>query len=544
MALMKSLNSGVSGLRSFQTKMDVIGNNISNVETTGFKGSRVNFAEMFNQRVGSTGGSSSAPQVSNHIGLGVRVSSITRDFEQGGINTTSAPTDLAIEGSGFFMVQDQNQQFLTRAGNFGFNNEGYLVTQAGYNVQGFNADAAGNILAGGATENLRVDFESVSPPQVTENAYIAGNLNADASTAQVLQAQNSFTVAATGDLADGSEDLAALTQGAALVGGETISLAVTDNAGATTIYNYPYAAGNTLDQLVADINTDIAGEGSVTLVDGLLVFRSDVLGDSQFNVAVDPGSAPEFSMPGFSVTEEGSFGSKSVSSTVYDSLGRAHTLILEFTQMGVDPITNESTWDYEARFLDGEAFTGGAPAGSITFNAQGGLTSNSTINLVFDPGNGAAPVDFDVNLGDPSAGVDFTQYSGSSTAKSVSQDGYGQGQLVDYEIDGGGFINGVYDNGQNIQLGQIALANVTNEHGLEPEGGGLFRPTLTSGQVNIDTAENLSATDIKSGALEGSNVDLATEFTELMTAQRAYQSNARVITTADDLLTEVVNLKR
>lgn len=180
----------------------------------------------------------------------------------------------------------------------------------------------------------------------------------------------------------------------------------------------------------------------------------------------------------------------------------------------------------------------------MTFGPQGNLTSNALMNIEFDPGNGAGLVNFNVSLGDPTAGVSFTQYSGTSTAKAISQDGYAQGQLVDFEIDGGGYINGIYDNGQNIRLGQLALVTVANEHGLEPEGSGLFRPTLTSGYVNIDTAENLAGTDIKSGALEGSNVDLAAEFTELMTAQRAYQSNARVISAADDLLVEVVNLKR
>src|SRR5690625_1998543 len=124
MSLIRSLNSGVSGLRAFQTKMDVIGNNIANVETAGYKSSRVTFAEMMNQRLGrSGGGDGAAPQLNNEVGLGVRVASIDRDFTQGSMNTTGIETDLAIDGSGFFMVSSGGESLMTRAGNFVFNKE-------------------------------------------------------------------------------------------------------------------------------------------------------------------------------------------------------------------------------------------------------------------------------------------------------------------------------------------------------------------------------------------------------------------------------------
>src|SRR5690606_7361940 len=183
MSLIRSLNSGVSGLRAYQTKMDVIGNNIANVETVGYKSSRVTFSEMMTQRLGRQGGGgNSAPQLSNEVGLGVRVASIDRDFSQGALNATGIATDLAIDGDGIFMVQVGNESLMTRAGNFVFNRDGYLVDQGGRFVQGYNADNQGNILKGAATDAIRIDFENSLPPRQTETVRLAGNLSADTST--------------------------------------------------------------------------------------------------------------------------------------------------------------------------------------------------------------------------------------------------------------------------------------------------------------------------------------------------------------------------
>jgi len=419
MALMKSLNSGISGLRAFQTKMDVIGNNIANVETVGFKSSNVSFADMLNQRLGSSGGASSAPQLTNSVGLGVKVASINRDFNQGSIQTTGRSTDIAIEGDGFFKVNEGSQSFLTRSGNFSFNKDGYLVDQAGRKVQGYNADDAGKVLAAGSTQDIKVDFESVSKPRATQNINVVGNLNAGSS---------------------------------------------------------------------------------------------------------DP---------------------KTISSTVYDELGKAHTLTVK-----LEKTQNDNEWSYKAEFLDGESISSG-DTGTLNFNTKGELTDGNgnvvdsqVLALTFDPGNGASTFTFNLNFGNPDSGAKMSQFDGNSTAKVISQDGYGQGQLIDFNIDSDGFVSGIYDNGQILNLAQLALAKVQNNDGLETLGNGLFRKTTASGIVNVMTADQMSGTSLDSGALEGSNVDLAKEFTDMITSQRSYQSNARVIRTADELLQEAVNLKR
>lgn len=539
MSLLKSLNSGISGLKAFQTKMDVIGNNIANVETAGYKTSKVSFAEMMSQRLGRQGsGNGSSPQLSNQVGLGVRVASIDRDFSQGALQATGRSTDLAIEGEGYFMVSDGGEKLMTRAGNFVFNKDGYLVDQTGRNVQGYIADSAGNILGGSSTDNVQIDFDNSLPPSQTTQVNLAGNLNANTSTNKVVQSLNALT--ANGTSALESTDLNDLNQtSTSFAVGDTIDFDITLNDGTTTTISHTYAAGDTVGDMIDSINTGLtAGEGEITLTDGVLSLRSADLGDSDLDITdVSVTGTGAINFPGFQTTQEGAFNTQTMNATVYDEIGRAHSLILEFTQ------TDNNEWTYEAKFADGEDVTAGA-TGTITFDQQGKLASGEQIDLTFEPGNGAKTTSFTVELGDATAGTKFTQYSGTNTAKVIGQDGYAQGQLIDVSIDGTGKIQGVYDNGKSQTLAQLALADVQNQNGLEMVGGGLYRATSAAGELVIATSENFTSTSVNAGSLEGSNVDLAQEFTAMITSQRAYQSSARVITTSDEMLTEAVNLKR
>ncbi|MEL7833593.1 flagellar hook protein FlgE [Fodinibius sp. Rm-B-1B1-1] len=545
MSLIKSLNSGVSGLKSFQTKMDTIGNNISNVDTNGFKSSRVTFSELMSENIGGAGGGESAPSQSNQVGLGVRVASVDRDFSQGTIENTGKTTDLAIEGDGYFVVNNGSQDLMTRAGNFTFNKNGQLVDQAGNYVQGYNANDSGNILGGGATDNVRVDFENVLEPQATSEVNLGGNLNASTSSRQIVTAQSAFTDN-SGNLADGTTDINDLSQTTEdLEGTDAIEVSYTQNDGTSAMADFEYGTdGTTLDDMVTALNNDIGGEGEFALVDGMLRLKSDTVGDSQLNVdsvsinnVSGDAAGDSVNFPGFQVSQEGDTGTQTMSTTVYDGLGEEHSLLVDFTQTG------EGQWEYEAKFADGESMTGGAATGTINFDEAGQIDGNNNFNIEFDPGNGGSNVNFNVGLGG-AEGTDFTQYSGANTAKVLNQDGYTQGSLVDVRINGDGRVQGVYDNGENQDLAQLALGDVQNEDGLEMVSGGLFRATSAAGEVFVDSADNIANSNIRSGSLEGSNVDLAQEFTEMITSQRAYQSSARVISTSDEMLTEAVNLKR
>ena len=537
---MKSLDSGVSGLRAFQTEMDVIGNNIANVDTTGYKSSKITFAEMLSQEVGGSGTSAgSAPSASNQVGLGVHIASIERDFNQGSLQATGKTTDLALEGNGFFIVKGQNQNLMTRAGNFDFNKDGYLVNQAGDRVQGYLADSNGNILQGGTTNDIKLDLNGIYKPKATQNVDIAGNLNANTSTSQVVQSISGLTTT-TGSPATLSTDLNNLAQTSqALANGDTIQINATLNDGTSKTINYTYNTGGTVGDLINAINTGLgSSEGSASLVDGMLVFHSAQMGDSKFNVnSITSSGTGKINFPGFQIVQKGNTSSQTASTTVYDSLGRAHTLLVKMTQNG------NGQWSYAANFLDGEKITNGG-TGILAFDQSGNLSSSNKSSLTFDPGNGANPSTINLKFGNPANGSNITQYAGSESAKVTSQDGFTQGKMVDAKIDNDGYVTGVYDNGQNITIAQLALATVQNNNGLETMGDGLYRATNASGKMTLDTANNMSNTKVQSGSLEGSNVDLAQQFTDMITTQRAYQSNARVITTTDQLLNEAVNLKR
>lgn len=555
MSLMNSLATGVSGLRGFQTKMDVIGNNIANVNTTGFKAGRVSFAEMMNLNL-TRGGNrlSDSPQFTNQLGLGVRVSSIDRDLNQGSLETTNRPTDLAIQGGGYFLVGDGTQNYLTRAGNFSFNKDGFLVTQEGFRVQGYNGDGEGNIVAGGATSDLRINFQDIFRPQATQNVNLAGNLNSGGASSQVVTQTVPFTVSG-GALASGDTLLDQISQFSGVADGEHIRFTITNADGSTSEVAFPFEArviddtdpdnpvvvqeGSTLNDFVNFISEQ-AADGTAQLRDGIIVLNSDRIGASELSIGgfqiVDPNDADaeprSVNQLDFRVTTQGADNTKTLSSTVYDGLGKPHTLIVEFTQQ------EDGMWTYSARILDGAEIG----TGQVEFDADGKLISSTFDELTFNPGNGAAPVTFNLNFA--ADGRSLTQFDGSSTANAVSQDGYAQGELVDFFVDVDGFLVGSYSNGKSKNMGQLALANVPNPEGLQNLGSGLLRLNDRAGDLSLEIASNMSGTNITSGALESSNVDLAKEFTDMIITQRAYQSNARVIQTADQILAEAVNLKR
>jgi len=550
MSLMRSLTAGVSGMRGFQTKMDVIGNNIANVNTAGFKASQVNFAELVSQSLTKPDARfGSAPSLYNQVGLGSRVSSISRDFSQGPISSTNVKTDLAIQGNGFFMVNDGVSDFVTRAGNFKFNADGALVTDAGLNVRGFNANADGTVINGGSAENIRVNFSDIFAPKKTTTVNLAGNLSSNTSTARVIGNNNAFTDADNA-LAVGSQDLATMNQATtALIDGDIINIAGTAKDGTAITSTFTYGArndGTTLDSLITTLNTAFAGEATAYLQDGKIIIKGDELGDSSLSLtlSMDAGATGNINFSSFTETVPGETASTLISNTIYDSQGEAHVLLLEFTQ------DDFNKWTVTSSFLNNEQIRVGAnlvPSSTfqIEFDDEGNLVTpaNGLESLTFNPGNAAEEMTFDVNLDDSNSGR-LTQFDGAVSANFVKQDGYAQGTLSDFYIDASGLIVGTFSNGRSKNLAQLGVASIANQNALVHVGSGLFSVNTTAGDLIIGSAKNLPDTTISSGFLESSNVDLAVEFTEMIVAQRAYQSAARVITTSDQLLAEVTQLKR
>lgn len=420
MAFLRSLFSGVSALRNHQTMMDVIGNNIANVNTAGYKASRASFSELYSQTIQN----SSRPSASNggtnamQVGLGMSVSSLDATFNQGSIERTGGDLDLAVFGPGFFVVKSNGQNLYTRDGQFKWDADGRVVTGSGAIMQGKMADATGVVPSGTALEDIMIDAGIKSPPKATTTVKFAGNLD----------------------------------------------------------------------------NSAIAGTAS---------------------------------------------GTTTTTADIYDSLGNKLSVALTFTKTA-------SGWDWSAEIpaSSGVAQTN-VGTGTLSFDNGGKLNVNGTQPVTFTPPTGAADMVIDFNFGTLG---EFTGVTGSSLISKTSivkmstQDGYSAGTLLSVAFDEKGFINGTFSNGTIQKMAQVMLAEFANPSGLTRMGGNAFALSANSGsEVLINPGDSSTLT---AGAIEQSNVDLADEFTKMITAQRGFQASARVISTSDEFLQEVVNLKR
>lgn len=413
--MMRSLFAAVSGLRNHQTRMDVIGNNIANVNTIGFKASRVTFEESLSQLIqsasrppgGATGGIGGTNPL--QVGLGMRISSIDQIFTQGNLEATEGPTDLAIQGPSFFVVSDGSQNYYTRAGNFDVDSNGRLALATnGFVVQGRVASAG---VLSDTIGDIRLPFGQKSAAQATSLMTMGGNLDASA-----------------------------------------------------------------------------------------------LVGDTRLS-----------------------------SITVMDEQGGPHELEVTFTKTGAN------TWDFGITVTDGAV--GGGDTGTITFNDDGSLASPATNDFTFTPTGFGAAQTVTVDFGTVGDIGGLSQFSSAMTALVRDQDGYPMGDLIDIGIDQSGLISGSFTNGETLLLGQVALADFNNPAGVIRLTDSMFTESANSGEPVIGFPAEGSQSFITSGALEMSNVDLAQEFTNMITTQRGFQSNARVITTSDEMLQELVNLR-
>lgn len=415
--MMRALFAGVSGLRNHQTRMDVIGNNIANVNTVGFKGSRVTFKEAFFQMLSGASRSQQDQGGLNpmEIGTGVNLGSIDTLFTQGSLETTGQPLDLAIQGSALFVLGNGDRQCYTRAGDFQLDADGRLISpSSGYVVQGLMADGNGNLSTTAAIGDIQIQLGQRSAAQQTSSITLLGNL--DDSTAV----------------------------------GDTHSMGI----------------------------------------------------------------------------------------TVYDPAGGSHQLRMLFSKTGA------GAWSWTAT-LDGTSVPSTTP-GTATFNADGSLAGftypdgASALSLTTAGGSTFA---VSVDAGTV-GGIDgLAGFANSSNAVVSAQNGYEAGDLEDISVDARGVITGYFSNGVSRSLAQVALATFSNPGGLVQNGDNNYSESSNSGAAVIGFAGGTTSSTLTPGALEASNVDISQEFTDMIIAQRGYQANARVISTADQMLNELVNLR-
>jgi len=564
MALLNSLFSGVSGLRAHQEMMDVIGNNVANVNTIGFKSSRVTFSDTFNKLIvsGTNATETSGGTNSFQVGLGMKVNSIDRDWSQGTFETTSTTTDLALEGDGLFILESNGETYYSRAGAFNFDSNGNLVNSSnGAIVQGKVADGLGRIPSGNTLQDITVDMNlKLAAVKTTETSW-SGNLESSSTTIKT-------------DTVDLSGNLKLESSTAGTYPGGTFSATDSSTYEVSTIYNedgdeyqlwsyYTEASGTpgtwTYNYQIRDsdgnaLTTPVTGSyaltfdsdsGECTNVDQTITVAGEGIDyDISFSELTNMDSS---SSAGTTIDSDEVAEDVTGSMTIYDSLGTAHTLTITFKHL------DSNTWSWEASIPADEGSLGSDSYGVIEFDSDGVIkdvyqagnkitTSPAAPEISFAPSDGADSQSMTLDFGESTSGI--TQTNLSSSVSALDQNGSAAATLSSINIDEYGNIEGVFSNGSSRTLAQIMVATFNNLDGLVSVGDNMYKVAANSGDPIISEAGESSNTTIQSGALEESNVDLSTELTNLIVAQRGYQANARIITTADTLLQEVTNLIR
>jgi flagellar hook protein FlgE len=412
---MPSFSIPLSGLDASSTELSVIANNLANLNTVGFKSQITQFQDLFYQQIGTSGDGNPVQE-----GVGASVSGITSNLTQGSIQSSGVPTDVAIQGNGYFVADKNGETLYTRAGDLSLSSNGQLLTEDGSAVQGFAA-VNGVVNPNATLGPLTIATGATNPPQSTANVQLSMNL---------------------------------------------------------------------------DSSTPVGGA---------------------FSTAVQ----------------------------VFDSLGGSHILTFNFTK------TAANAWSYNITMPAADVGTTGAPVsiktGTLAFNGAGQLTTptaNVTGITATGLADGASPLTFNWNvLGANNASV-VSQVSGASAVSATQQDGFSSGTLVSFLIGSDGTIQGTFTNGQTSALGQIALASFANEQGLIRNGSNEFLASLSSGQAIICAPGTGGRGTLSGGALEQSNVDIATQFAQLIVAERSYQANAKSVTTFDEVTQTAINLKQ
>jgi len=410
---MPSFSTALSGLDATSQELSVISNNLANLNTVAYKGSSTTFQDLFYQGFGSTGSGNPI-----QVGVGVAVGSVPANFTQGTIQSDGVPTDIAIQGTGFLVGQNNGQQVFLRAGNLSVNADGTLLATDGSEILGYQA-VNGAINTNQVPGPLTISTGLINPPNPTSNAQLSLNL---------------------------------------------------------------------------DSNTAVGGT---------------------FGTAI----------------------------TVYDSLGQPHVLTYTFTNTAPD------NWNYSITIPQADITGATGPvtlkSGTLVFNGAGVLTTPAAdvagiaINNFAD---GAENQTFNWNLFDSNGVGQVTQVAAASATATTQQDGFASGSLVSYSIGSDGTIEGSFSNGQTQPLGQILLATFANQEGLSRNGQNEFLSTLDSGAANIGIAGTGGRGTIDGGSLEQSNVDISTEFANLIVAQSGYEANAKVVTTLDTIVQDTINL--
>ena len=579
MALTSALFTGLSGLDVNQTRLNVVGNNIANANTVAFKSSRALFKPQFYQTDGTGTPPSSDFGGSNpsQRGLGAVVATIEKDFTQGSLDPTGKPTDLGIDGDGFFVVQGSGNQKYTRDGSFSLNASNQLVTSGGDFVQGYGVDGNGNVVPG-ALKNLTIPLGASASARATTAVTMEGNLNADGpvATGASILLSDAVTVAGGG---------AAPTSATLLAGASGVALA---SAPATPVFSVGQVL--TLDGTRGgrDIGPATFTVSATSTVGDLMTFFQQGLG---IDTTVPPSGIPGAPTPGVSLESHATDPANSARLTITGNLGLENALEVTgsgFTSAGGPapltltdgtnaagvtsnpagesvatsfvaydslgtPVTvnvtaalesksdSGNTWRFYATSADDTDTDVVLGNGTLTFDSAGKLVSTTGASISIDRNNTGAATPLTMNL-DFGAMTSLTSHE--SDLVETQQDGSPIGTLTSFSIGADGTITGAFSNGLSRRLGQVAMATFSNPEGLEDKGGNMYATGADSGVAVIGGPGSNGAGLIRAGSLEQSNVDISKEFVNMIVASTGFTASSRVISTSDQLLTELLNTSR
>ncbi|MFO0828872.1 MAG: flagellar hook-basal body complex protein [Phycisphaerales bacterium] len=586
MASTTAFFTGLSGLTANARRLDVIGNNIANVNTTAFKSNRLSFTPNFSRNfsLGTAPSAVSGGTNPGQIGLGVQATSTQRNFGNGAIGTTGVASDLAIEGDGFFIVDVGTSRYYTRDGEFLRNPANDLVTKTGGQVMGYGVDSSFNIVEGNLVP-LNIPVGTMTLAEATRNVVLNGNMNAAgavATSGSVHTSAAMFTDAGLTTPINATTDLTTqdvyISDGA---GGSTLAFDSATNPKTITISGVEKGGKDIGTKSFAFSATPVTGtDGNgvtmgdfTTWLDGVLGLDANnvgtasnlgggatINGSGQLVVTGNEGESQDLaidtvdftvSSPGaglgnpLSMTATSPANGESVrtSFVVYDSLGTALTIDVTMVLQSTTT-SGGTTWEYLAESNDNDAASRLLGTGELTFDANGHFTGSSNSTFSVARTNGAVDplvvtMAFQSGANAVSSLTDVT-----SNLAAVYQDGSAIGTLSNFSIGTDGVISGSFSNGLTRTIGQVALAKFTNSGGLVDAGNNFFQVGPNSGSALVTTPLQFGAGRIVGGALELSNVDLSQEFINMILASTGYSAASRVITTTDDLIKQLLVVGR
>jgi flagellar hook protein FlgE len=560
---MKSLWSGVSGLQAHQVAMDVEGNNIANVNTVGFKYSRANFADMLAQTSkiasapeGGLGGTNAV-----QVGLGSTASTVSKIFSQGSLEKTDKSTDVALSGDGFFTVSsDGGRSYkFTRSGDFKFDANGMFVDGNGYMVQGWNYDSAlGRVNTASIIGDIKIDSSLTMPAKSTSSIKVKANLNSG-DTNEITTPTYALTATGTFVTTNGdetAEDLAQLFnengEKLGLKTGDSFSISVNGATATELVYGKDFTT-------TAQLRTVLANRtGAQVTLNEFGKFEVKNLGTNPLSIAIKDGKQnnelfTNMLMPlnTKSLQQNSSSYSQGVSAATHgtsidilDSLGSKHTVKFDFRK------AEGNKWNMVVSVPSPASIEGTAPktnvifGGNVTFNSDGSLASVNPSTIKFTGNNGSSASQIvQLDMGTIGGFGGLTSFDQETKTAGISQDGFGSGDLVNVLVDQSGTVSGTFSNGKSIGLAKLAIARFTNNEGLMNEGGNIYTQSANSGSAMIGEAGAGGRGAVQASYLEMSNVDLSRSLTKLIVIQRGYQSNSKTITTADQMLNTLLQLK-